>query len=777
MGRRADAARAAAGYITAIALVVVVTALGGRWMNFWHERGPMLAFALVIVIAGMTGGAGAAVFCTLLSTAALIWFFLEPLGSLQVSHPSDLAHVAFLLVIGGAVAVSAAAGERRAARRNAISEERRRRAEEAEHALRASEGRLRRLMESNVLGVLHSSADGTIYDANDFVLRMLGYSHEEVAAGRLRWPDVTPAEYLPLDERGIAEALARGACTPYEKEYVAKDGRRVPVLLGYALLEGPRTDFICFALDLTEQKRAEAALAEQITRAITDHASAAFFMIDARGFCTFMNPAAEAMIGWSLPELARVKFHDAVHHHHPDGRPYPSGECVVKRVLSSGGAVAREDVYFRRSGEPFPVALSAGCVRRPGREPCLLLEVRDITAQARAAEEREALLASERAARAQAERASRAKDEFVATLSHELRTPLNAIVGFTHLARRPGQGPVQAARALEVIERNASLLTQIISDLLDVSRIVTGKLSLEIAPVELGPVIEAALTSIAGPAEAKGVTLHADLREPSTVVRGDAFRLQQVVWNLVSNAIKFTPPGGRVDVSLSARDTRAEVVVSDTGQGMDPAFVPCLFERFRQADASSTRRHGGLGLGLSIVKHLVELHGGEVRAASDGPGRGARFTVVLPRSAAPLSAGAAPARAADAPLAGARVLVVEDEPDAQELVKRLLEEQGARVVTASSAGEALAAVEERPPDVMISDIGMPGMDGYELIRRVRANAAAHDVPAVALTAYARPEDRTRALESGYQAHLAKPVVPAELLATVARLAHVAAHAP
>jgi signal transduction histidine kinase/CheY-like chemotaxis protein len=388
-----------------------------------------------------------------------------------------------------------------------------------------------------------------------------------------------------------------------------------------------------------------------------------------------------------------------------------------------------------------------------------------------ATEEREALLSSERAARAEAERASRAKDDFVATISHELRTPLSAVVGFAHLGRRPGQSPEQVGRALEVIERNAAQLTRIISDLLDVSRVVTGKMSLTLVPVELGPLLDAALTAVAAAAEAKGVALHADVATPAAFVRGDVSRLQQVVWNLVSNAIKFTPSGGRVDVSLSAREGAFEVVVSDTGQGIEAAFLPSIFARFQQADASASQRHGGLGLGLAIVKHLVDLHRGEVRAASDGPGRGSRFTVALP--ACPASAAEAAARASPdpSPLAGACILVVDDEPDAKELVRRLLEEQGARVVLASSAGEALASLADRLPDVMVSDIGMPGMDGYELIRLVRAGSVGRHVPAVALTAYARPEELARVLRAGYHAHLSKPVQPRELLATVARLAH------
>jgi PAS domain S-box-containing protein len=767
-GRQAEISRVAARYAFVVVLIAAVTICALRWGRYWAGHGPLLALVLGIVLAAMVGGARAALLGTVLSALAMEWFRLPRLGSLLVDPPFDEIPVLVLLALGGIVVALTAVEERRAARRG---EERRRRTEATEQALRASEGRMRRLWESNILGVAHSNADGAILDANDFVLTMLGSSREEVEAGRLRWADITPPEHLPLDALGIAEALAHGACTPYEKEYVLGDGRRVPALVGYALLDRARTDFICFILDLTDQKRAEAELAQQITRTITDHVSTALFMVDENGFCTFMNPAAEAMLGWRIEELGRIKLHDAIHHHRPDGRPYPRAECDVKRVLVSGGSKTSENAYFRRNGEMFPALVSVSRIERCGKPPCLLLEMRDVTEQARAAAERETLLWGEWAARAEAERASHAKDEFVATLSHELRTPLHAILGFANLARRPGGDPEQLGRALDVIERNATLLTQIISDLLDVSRIVTGKMSLTLAPVELGPLLEAALTAVSSVAEAKGVALHADVAAPSAVVRGDAPRLQQVVWNLVTNAIKFTPRGGRVDVSLSARGEAFEIVVSDTGQGMDPAFVPYAFERFRQADASSSRSHGGLGLGLSIVKHLVELHGGEVRAESEGLGRGSRFTVVLPECPAFAAIAGLAAFSCPFELVGARVLVVDDEPDAKEIVRRLLEEQGARVVTASSAGEALAALADRLPDVLVSDIGMPGMDGYDLIRMVRSGSTARDVPAIALTAYARPEDRARVLRAGYQAHLSKPVVPTELFTTVARLAH------
>jgi PAS domain S-box-containing protein len=637
-----------------------------------------------------------------------------------------------------------------------------------ERALRQSESRLRRLWESNILGVVHSDAAGAIVDANDFFLRLVGYTRADLESGRLRWSDLTPPEYAPLDARGIAEANERGACTPYQKAYLHRDGREVPVLLGYARLEGTRDQYICFVLDLTEQKRAEAALAEEVTKAITDHASAAIFMLDEQGRCTFMNPSAEALTGFTFAELAHRSFHDAVHHHTPDGRPFPSSECQIKRVVGAGEALlAHQDVYFHKSGEAFPVICSASRIMRPGRPPALLLEVRDVTEQARIAAEREALLDSERAARAELSRAMRAKDEFVAMLSHELRTPLNAVLGWAGLARRPGQSQEQVDRALGIVERNGRALAQIMSDLLDVSRIATGKLHLDLAPIDLAAVVETSLDAVRSAAESKRISLRAAIDHDGAVVLGDAARLQQVVWNLVSNAIKFTPEGGRVHVSLARRDGRIALSVRDTGQGIGPELLPLVFERYRQAEASAARPHGGLGLGLAIVKHIVDLHGGSVRAESAGPGRGACFTVELARHVPIAEHEVLVSPPPSARLTGARILVVDDEPDAQELVKRLLEEQGAAVVTASSGAEALDLITHTPLDAVVSDVGMPGLDGYEMMRRVRTGAHPSAVPAVAVTAYARPEDRERAIEAGFSAHVAKPVDPAEMLATVA----------
>jgi len=405
-----------------------------------------------------------------------------------------------------------------------------------------------------------------------------------------------------------------------------------------------------------------------------------------------------------------------------------------------------------------------------------------VTAREDALRVRDDLLSREHTAREEAESANRAKDEFLATVSHELRTPLNAILGWAHMLRTNKLDSVTQNRALETIERNAKSQAQLIEDILDVSRIVAGKLNLEVRPVEISILVDAAIDAVRPAADAKGITLEAVLDPRTGPVLGDANRLQQVIWNLAANAVKFTGKGGTVQVRLQRSGSYVEIVVSDTGQGIDTDFLPYVFERFRQADATSTRSHGGLGLGLAIVRHLVEMHGGAVFADSPGVGKGATFTVRLPllmahadqRSAGmpQLSSGANASPESSTRLEGVHVMIVDDEADTREMLRLLMRQLGAEVRACGSSEEALSILSEWNPDVIVSDIEMPDEDGYELIRKVRrleANSGGRKVPAVALTAYGRVEDRVRALSAGYQIHIAKPAEPNELALVIASL--------
>jgi signal transduction histidine kinase/ActR/RegA family two-component response regulator len=462
-------------------------------------------------------------------------------------------------------------------------------------------------------------------------------------------------------------------------------------------------------------------------------------------------------------------------------------------LLTSGGQVAEaSSAVVERFGQganvtllerPLRVLTLCSTARVALRARRRQYEVRDLL------EQREEVLASERAARAEAERAGRMKDEFLATLSHELRTPLNAIVGWCSLLQGGPTDHDELAQGLETIGRNARAQTRIIEDLLDMSRIISGKIRLDVQPCDVGEIVRAAVDTVRPAAEAKGITLRVVLDPRIGRLSGDPNRLQQVFWNLLTNAIKFTPKAGTVKVTLQRINSQAEVSVADSGNGIEGEFLPFVFDRFRQSDSSTTRHHGGLGLGLAIVKQLVELHGGSVTARSAGLGCGATFTIALPVS--PLMANPDPESLtssretdlrvardwkADIRLSDVKVVVVDDEPDARDVIRRLLEGCEADVRVAGSATEAIELIRSHRPDVLVSDIGMPGEDGYSLIRRLRAlpSEDGGSTPAIALTAYARSEDRIQVLRRGFQMHAVKPVEPAELLAMVASLARAGA---
>jgi signal transduction histidine kinase/ActR/RegA family two-component response regulator len=405
-------------------------------------------------------------------------------------------------------------------------------------------------------------------------------------------------------------------------------------------------------------------------------------------------------------------------------------------------------------------------------------------AESRAARElavsRDALLAVERNAREQAELASRTKDEFLATLSHELRTPLTAILGWVHLLKARSPNPADLARGVDVIERNARAQAQLIDELLDMSRIIAGNVRLDLQPVAPMAVVEAAIASIQPSADAKGIAIERSIDPDLRSVFGDSHRLLQIIWNLLSNAVKFTPAGGTIKVGMREEDDLLRVSIVDDGEGIPPDFLPFIFDRFRQADGSTARRHGGLGLGLSIVRNLVQLHHGSVQVHSDGIGRGASLTVRIPLMSAdslqrvpPVKAAASPALSASeavgmCTLADLQIVVVDDEPDSRDMICRILVEQGAHVVVTASAEEAMKALDRAHVDLLISDIGMPQVDGYELLRRLRATG--HQIPALALTAFAREDDRSKALAAGFGAHLAKPFDATALVSSALQLA-------
>lgn len=491
--------------------------------------------------------------------------------------------------------------------------------------------------------------------------------------------------------------------------------------------------------------------------------------------------AVELAAGCELPIVGETSTHGQYTLHPDDG---PRLEAALKETLANN---TEYDVEYRvvgPNGEICWIASQAVVARDAAGKPLQLIGVGvDITERKQAEIEREQLLHREQAARLEAEDATRLKDEFLATVSHELRTPLNAIIGWVHLLRTGQLDEEAATRAVESIDRSAQSQSQLINDLLDVSRIISGKLRLELRTITMLSVVEMALDTVKPAIQAKGITLDVNLDREVGSTAGDPDRLQQVVWNLLTNAVKFSNKGGKIAVRLERSGSNILLTVQDDGVGIDPQFLPFVFHPFRQGDGGSTRKHPGLGLGLAIVRQLVELHGGRVRATSPGKGKGSIFTVTLPVRAsgeeqaaavAPESVQvAASSRPGSLPdLKGVSVLVVDDDEDAREILATVLVQAGATVAKAADTAEALAHLEHEVPTILLSDIGMPGQDGYAFIRELRRREPDKGgrVPAVALTAYARSDDRFRALASGFQMHIAKPVEVSELLAIVANLA-------
>ena len=650
---------------------------------------------------------------------------------------------------------------------------------------------MRATLEATTDGILVTDEKGKVADFNDKYLAMWQIPRKSLEGG-------TPVDVRELASRNFADPdrffsrIREIDSTSQESFDVLEleDGRIFERSSKVLAVEGRTIGRVWSFHDVTQSYHSE--IASRRLAAIVASSDDAIIGKDLNSVITSWNHGAERIFGYTAEEMIGRSILRLI----PADRQAEEQE-ILSRIRRGERVDHFETIRLAKDGRKLRLSVTVSPIKDSAGHVVGASKVaRDITERknaeaalkkaseeaAEANRERLRLLDSEREARSQAERASRMKDEFVATLSHELRTPLNAVLGWVHILRN-GKLQIDEIKAgLDTIERNARVQAQIIEDLLDMSRIISGKIRLESRQMDLPTILKESIETIRATAHAKGIRLQSTLDPSAGTIWGDPDRLQQVFWNLLNNAIKFTPNGGKVQVLVKSFDSYIEISVIDTGEGIAPEFLPYVFDRFLQGNASTTRRHGGLGLGLAIVKQLVELHGGYVRATSGGIGKGATFTVHLPLTAtySKLQEESAHLQATpqeklsfpDVSLTNVHVLVVDDDVDARELVKRILEIAGATVSMAGSASEAMERILAARPDVLVCDLGMPEEDGYSLIRKLRVLEESQEsiLPAIALTAYVRSEDRTRAIRSGFQNHLAKPVEPVELLAIVRDLA-------
>ena len=641
-----------------------------------------------------------------------------------------------------------------------------------------------RLLESLPVVVFRLDRELRHLYVNSATRDVLGWGPERLIGKRAGQAGFEPGVAAGF-EAVCREVFATGEARRYDFQVESDRGARFleALLLPEFDANGSLESLVGITTDWSERKRVQDDLhaSEERYRAlIAQVRNYAIFAVDLQGRATTWNEGVERVLGWPREEFMGLALESLFA---PEDIARGLHRRELQRAAEEGSATS--DQWLRRKdGSPFfATGMTSRVVDTSGHVVGFSKVLRDRTAWKLAQDERDTLLDSERKARQEAEAANRLKDEFLATLSHELRSPLNAIVGWVHVLRRHTEASPEIARGLEVIERNARAQTQIVNDLLDMSRIMTGKVRLNTRLMSLQKIVAAALEAIRPAAQAKGIGLATQLDMTTDRIRGDPNRLQQVLWNLLTNAVKFTPSGGSVRVASTRDDAHVELAVHDTGVGIASAFLPFVFDRFRQADASSTRTFGGLGLGLSIVKNLVELHGGTVRGTSPGEGQGATFIIRLPLPGADTASDGPETRAVFLPvtpldslpkLTGVATLVVDDEADSLMFCGRLLEECGAKVLLAVDVQQALDALKSEHVDILVSDIGMAHEDGYDLIARLRAlpDARTARIPAIAVTAYARPEDRQRLLLAGYQMHIGKPIEPQELIAGIASLAGV-----
>ncbi len=788
-------------YGIAVAAVVIGSALRQLFMPILGTELPFILLLPAVAAAAFYAGFRSGMTAMVIGAVVSNYLFVQPRHTFGFAGPSEFFQ--FILLVATGTFIAWVAAERRRIKAELTRTETRAETveREAAEALKESEERSRLAQISAGVGVWEWTPSTGEVAWSEGVLRLVGLEGD---AGRATIEDWV--EMILPEDRETAIANVRAAIDRGDREFHdefrirrVSDGEIRWIAVGGRIFrDGARpTRLIGVDYDVTKRKQDELRIetlnaelnkvnSELVKRlnelqAVIDISPVGIAVAqDASCNVIFANPALSKMVGVEPGENISLNQHQLAYIHRKNGRQLAAHEMPMQRAVAMRQSVLNEEIEIERAdgsritiyGYASPVFDSEGNIIS-----CVAAQV-DITERKMLELKRERELDTELHLRLQAEEANRLKDEFLATVSHELRTPLNSIIGWVAVLRDETLPAEITARAVDAIERGARAQSQLIEDLLDVSRIITGKLQLAVALVDLGPVVNNATESLRPAAAAKGIELDVSFGRAVSPVTGDADRLQQVVWNLLSNAIKFTPAGGSVSVRVDGRGDATAVTVSDTGRGVSPDFLPFVFDRFRQADGSITRNFSGLGLGLAIVRHLVELHGGTVAVESGGEGQGSTFIVTLPSAALAVrpeeqTSPEPSVIAGDFPkFDGARVLIIDDEEDTREILRLTLERCDAGVEEAGSAADALEIVKAWRPQVIISDIGMPGRDGYAFIREVREwerRSMLSATPSIALTAYAREQDRRAALESGFQVHLSKPVEPLKVAEVVCEL--------
>ncbi|MBI2188735.1 MAG: PAS domain S-box protein [Acidobacteria bacterium] len=753
-------------YAVAVAAAAAAVLFREALVPLWGLELPYITLFPAIMLSAWLGGFGPGITTTLLCSVAAEYLWIEPRRSWAVANPPELLGLATFVAIGGLISALNEAWRRGIA------------------AVAESEERLRVTLTSIGDAVITTDERGRVTRLNAIAEALTGWTVDEAAGRPLHEVFVIiNEESREHAHNPVYRVLHEGTVTGLANHtlLIARDGREIPIDDSAAPIrtdDGPMTGVVMVFRDIADRRRAEREHAaflerERAARRAAETATEQLRVaLEAGRMGTWEYTIRKGEVKWSAalegihgmaPGTFPGTFEAFRAEIHPDDRDH-----VLAAIQAA--AAGRHDHHVE-----YRIVWSDGSVRWvEGRgqlflddagEPMRMVGVcSDITERKAVDEERARLLIREEAARAEIERASRLKDEFLAVLSHELRTPLNAVLGYAHLLSAGTLSAERTTHAVAAIQRSAQAQARMVDALLDLSRIMAGKLELDLERLDIADVLHAALDAVRPEADAKGITIEIETPQETIALVGDAGRLQEVFWNLLSNAIKFTPRGGSVVVSLQQRDDHVAVQFADTGQGIGPEFLPYVFDRFKQGDSRSGRPIGGLGLGLALVREMVHAHGGIVMAESPGEDRGATFTVTLPLSTAATRLPPQPLTAADHGsvdrLPGLTVLVVDDEAEARDLLAILLESRGASVRTAGSAAEALAAIRERRPDVLLADLRMPGEDGYALIRTVRArerDERAVRLPAIAVTADAGAANRDRAIASGYDGHVAKPV--------------------